>query len=157
MKLNNKGFALTSMIYMLLVLFLMIMLLLLANLAQRKVVLDKFKNDVKSKLEQDVSLSVEGLPYQNQTTGIYYETLDLAFSHASSGDTIKVMKDVSDVSTPVVPSGKTVYVDLQGMEASFSNTITNNGVLDIYSSIDNGKIIPFNDSNIENAKYISFL
>ena len=52
MKLNNKGFALTSIIYMLIVLFLMIMLLILANLAQRKVVLDKIKNDVKNELNQ---------------------------------------------------------------------------------------------------------
>ena len=52
MKLNNKGFALTSIIYMLIVLFLMIMLLVLANLATRKVVLDKIKNDVKTNLNQ---------------------------------------------------------------------------------------------------------
>ena len=52
MKLNNKGFALTSIIYMLIVLFLMILLLILANLAQRKVVLDKIKNDVKENLNQ---------------------------------------------------------------------------------------------------------
>ena len=52
MKLNNKGFALTSIIYMLIVLFLMVMLLILANLAQRKVVLDKIKNDVKENLNQ---------------------------------------------------------------------------------------------------------
>ena len=52
MKLNNKGFALTSIIYMLIVLFLMILLLILANLAQRKVVLDKIKNDVKINLNQ---------------------------------------------------------------------------------------------------------
>ena len=52
MKLNNKGFALTSVIYMLIVLFLMTMLLILANLAQRKVVLDKIKSDVKQELNQ---------------------------------------------------------------------------------------------------------
>ena len=52
MKLNNKGFALTSIIYMLIVLFLMMMLLILANLAQRKVVLDKIKGDVKQELNQ---------------------------------------------------------------------------------------------------------
>ena len=52
MKLNNKGFALTSIIYMLIVLFLMVMLLILANLASRKVVLDKIKNDVKENLNQ---------------------------------------------------------------------------------------------------------
>lgn len=52
MKLNNKGFALTSIIYMLIVLFLTIMLLILANLASRKVVLDKIKNEVKGNLNQ---------------------------------------------------------------------------------------------------------
>ena len=57
MKLNNKGFALTSIIYMLIVLFLMIMLLILANLAQRKVVLDKIKNDVKENLNQGGQLA----------------------------------------------------------------------------------------------------
>lgn len=61
MKLNNKGFALTSIIYMLIVLFLLLLLLLLANLASRKVVLDKVKNDVKSKLEQG------GVNASNQT------------------------------------------------------------------------------------------
>lgn len=55
MKLNNKGFALTSMIYMLIVLFLMVLLLVLSNLASRKVVLDKLKYDVKVKLDQDVN------------------------------------------------------------------------------------------------------
>ena len=55
MKLNNKGFALTSIIYMLIVLFLMVMLLILANLAQRKVVLDRLKNDVKIKLDQGIT------------------------------------------------------------------------------------------------------
>ena len=52
MKLNNKGFALTSIIYMLVVLFLMLMLLILANLSQRKIVLDKIKADVKQHLNQ---------------------------------------------------------------------------------------------------------
>ena len=52
MKLNNKGFALTSIIYMLIVLFLILLLLLLANLASRKTVLDKVKYDVKDKLNQ---------------------------------------------------------------------------------------------------------
>ena len=52
MKLNNKGFALTSIIYMLIVLFLLLLLLLLGNLASRKVVLDKMKYDVKLRLNQ---------------------------------------------------------------------------------------------------------
>ena len=72
MKLNNKGFALTSIIYMLIVLFLMIMLLILANLAQRKVVLDKIKNDVKQKLNQggvaSEKITARDLYYQSNYT-----------------------------------------------------------------------------------------
>lgn len=140
MKLNNKGFALTSMIYMLIVLFLMVMLLVLSNLAQRKVILDKIRYDIKNKLDQGVSINVEGLPYQNQTTGIYYETLELAINRASSGDTIQVLKNVTDQSTPTIEAGKNIKIDLVGKEVNLSQTITNNGTLDIYSSIDGGKI-----------------
>ncbi len=70
MKLNNKGFALTSIIYMLIVLFIMILLLILSNLATRKVVLDKLKYDVKVKLNQGVkkvTYAVE-LSYSNEKT-----------------------------------------------------------------------------------------
>lgn len=140
MKLNNKGFALTSMIYMLLVLFLMIMLLLLANLAQRKVVLDKIKHDVINKLDQGTSINTQELPYQNQTTGIYYETLELALMKANTTDTIKVMKNVTDVSTPVVDENKDIKIDLAGNEITLSKKFTNNGTLDIYSSADGGTI-----------------
>ena len=52
MKLNNKGFALTSIIYMLIVMFVLVIVLVLSNLAQRKVILDKMKYDVKQKLNQ---------------------------------------------------------------------------------------------------------
>lgn len=69
MKLNNKGFALTSIIYMLIVLFLMILLLILANLATRKVVLDKIKNDVKENLNQG------GLLAQNTYTVTFDPTI----------------------------------------------------------------------------------
>ena len=71
MKLNNKGFALTSIIYMLIVLFLMILLLILANLAQRKVVLDKIKSDVKTSLNQG------GIVQEKVTAReIYYEGIN---------------------------------------------------------------------------------
>jgi hypothetical protein len=140
MKLNNKGFALTSMIYMLLVLFLMVMLLLLSNLAQRKLVLDKLKYDVKNKLEQNVVVDSQDLPYQNGTTGIYYETLELAIMKANSGDTIKVLKNVTDVSESIIDENKNITVDLAGYEINLSKRITNNGTLDIYSSVDGGTI-----------------
>lgn len=142
MKLNNKGFALTSIIYMLIVLFLMILLLVLSNLAQRKVVLDKLKYDVKNKLGQGVIVNTAELPYQNQTTKIYYETLAEAITNTTSGDTIKVLKNITDTSTstPTVENNKTIILDLNGYEVTLSEQITNNGTLDIYTSQDNGKI-----------------
>lgn len=155
MKLNNKGFALTSMIYMLIVLFLMIMLLVLSNLAQRKVILDKMRYDIKNKLEQGVSVNVEALPYQNKTTGTYYETLELAINRATSGDTIQVLKNVTDQSTPTIEAGKNIKIDLAGKEVNLSQTITNNGTLDIYSSIDGGKINNSASTTIWNYSYFS--
>ena len=89
MKLNNKGFALTSIIYMLIVLFVMVVLLILANLTSRKVVLDKIKNDVKAELDQEVTIINQELPYFNIDTGIYYESLDEAISRANNTNTIK--------------------------------------------------------------------
>lgn len=72
MKLNNKGFALTSIVYMLIVLFLMIMLLILSSLAARKTVLDKLKNDVKTKLGQGgiatEKIKARQLIYENELT-----------------------------------------------------------------------------------------
>lgn len=74
MKLNNKGFALTSIIYMLIVLFLLIMLLLLGNLATRKLILDKLKTDVKNKLNQGgINVATETL-YDSLLTYYYSDS-----------------------------------------------------------------------------------
>ena len=150
MKLNNKGFALTSMIYMLIVLFLMIMLLVLSNLAQRKVVLDKITYDIKNKLDQGVSINAAELPYQNERTGIYYETLELAITKAESGDTIQVLKNVTDQSAPTIDSGKSIKIDIAGKEVNLSQTITNNGTLDVYTSISGGIIYNSAQKTFEN-------
>lgn len=50
MKLTNKGFAITSIIYSMLVLFLALLLLIMGNLANRKVLFDKEKSDILSKI-----------------------------------------------------------------------------------------------------------
>ncbi len=136
---NNKGFALTSMIYMLIVLFLMILLLVLSNLASRKVILDKIKYDVKNKLEQGISVNSMELPYQNQSTGVYYETLDLAISSSETNDTIKVMKNTTDQSEINIIEQE-VNLDLNGKEIVLGNSVINKGILNIYSSIDGGTI-----------------
>lgn len=152
LKLDNKGFALTSIIYMLIVLFLMILLLVLSNLASRKIVLDKIKYDVKTKLDQEVIINASELPYLNTTTGIYYETLEQAFNNVQEGteNTIKVLKDVTDTSTPELAEGKNVVLDLNAYTISASNLITNNGTLDIYSSSNGGTIQSSAEKIIDN-------
>lgn len=50
MKLNKRGFAVTSIIYSMLVLFLALVLLVISNLASRKVLFDKEKNEILDKI-----------------------------------------------------------------------------------------------------------
>lgn len=157
MKLNNKGFALTSMIYMLIVLFLMIMLLVLSNLAQRKVILDKITYDIKNKLDQGVSINAAELPYQNERTGIYYETLELAINKAESEDTIKVLKNVTDQSLPTIEQAKNIKIDIAGKEVTLSQSILNSGVLDIYTSEPGGIIYSTAQKTFENNNSNSIL
>lgn len=159
MKLNNKGFALTSIIYMLIVLFLMIMLLVLANLATRKTVLDKIKKDVKDKLNQTVSISAQDLPYQNTKSGIFFETLNDAFGNAKTGETIKVLKDVKEITPATNTQGtqdKPVVLDLNGKTIDYvandsgGKVIENTGTLEIKDTASNGKITTSTITNYGN-------
>ena len=50
---NNKGFAITSIIYAMLILFLGLILLILGNLASRKAMFDKEKNEILSRFNGD--------------------------------------------------------------------------------------------------------
>ena len=61
MKSHNKGFAITSIIYSMLILFLTLVVLIIGNLASRKTVFDKQKSDILDKFEQS-----NWLPYEYQ-------------------------------------------------------------------------------------------
>ncbi len=52
MKLNNKGFAVTGIIYSALLLFLVLLAGILSMMATRKVLLDKIKKEVEFKLNK---------------------------------------------------------------------------------------------------------
>lgn len=67
MKLNNKGFVATALLYSLLVIFLFLIVGLLAMLSNRKMILDKLKGDVKNELNGMTKYKV----YENGTA-IYY-------------------------------------------------------------------------------------
>ncbi|MCI9233315.1 MAG: hypothetical protein HFH08_01810 [Bacilli bacterium] len=57
MKLNEKGFAISSMLYSILLLFLMLIVGVLAILGNRKVILDKIKNEIVTDLTQNKTYS----------------------------------------------------------------------------------------------------
>ncbi len=54
LKLNNKGFAVSGIIYSILILFLILIFGILSILGSRKLILDKFKNDVMNELNDEV-------------------------------------------------------------------------------------------------------
>lgn len=66
---NNKGFAVSSIMYSILVVFLIILLGILGTLGSRKVVLDKLKKDLKEELENGTSENVWDFTF----TGNYQE------------------------------------------------------------------------------------
>lgn len=59
MKLNKKGFAITSIIYSMLILFLTLVVLIISNLASRKTVFDKQKEDILDKIQSLTLLPIE--------------------------------------------------------------------------------------------------
>ena len=73
MKLNNKGFAITSIIYSMLILFLTLVVLIIGNLASRKAIFDKQKEEILDKFEEYKTLPSE---YQEleyiESTGTQY-------------------------------------------------------------------------------------
>ena len=80
--------------------------------------------------------------YQNTNTGIYYETLSSAFTSVANNQTIKTMVNITETKEPVLASGKTgVKLDLNGKTITLDSVaLTNNGTLDIYSSVNGGTI-----------------
>lgn len=57
MKLNNKGFAISGILYSFIVLFLLMLLLILMNLTSKKMVLDKQKTDVLNEINSEEEAS----------------------------------------------------------------------------------------------------
>ena len=57
MRLNNKGFAISSIMYIILVMAILIITVTLSVLSSRKLILDKLKGEVSNKINQDIELS----------------------------------------------------------------------------------------------------
>ncbi len=120
---NNKGFAITSIIYSMIILFLMLMLLILILLSSRKVILDKQKTDALNKIngtEEQAKLYKEAI-----LNGAYPEIY---------GDLIAVTID---------NDGTVKKADRTTMWYSYENKIWANAViLNKEDSYSEGDIIP---------------
>ena len=95
-----------------------------------------------AKVAEASTIKVTGLAnnYQNTNTSTYYETLESALSEVENNQTIKVLNSVTETTGPSVPNGKTgVKLNMNGKTTTLDNVVlTNNGTLDIYSSVNGG-------------------
>ncbi len=96
--------------------------------------------------------------YINTNTNTYYGTLQSAFSAVANNQTIKVLQNTTETAGATLASGKTgVKLDLNGktVTSSATNAITNNGQLDIYSTVDNGTLIGSGTSVVSNNNILT--
>ena len=94
-KLNNKGFAIASILYSIMVLFLLLLLSILGILGNRKAILDKNKKDILEELNKEVLYNRINYEQKNITIvnrgnidDIRFALLDGVTALDSNGNTI---------------------------------------------------------------------
>ncbi len=99
MKLNNKGFAITSIIYSMLILFLTLVVLIIGNLASRKAVFDKQKDEILNKIQDGDIVETPLLPiaYQQveyiESTGTQYINTEIIPDQNTGFDIVFLTKN----------------------------------------------------------------
>ena len=76
----------------------------------------------------------------NNNIVTYYPTLSSAFTNATSDNTIKPLKNVTETVAVTMPAEKSLILDLNGKTISISTTITNNGTLQVNDSTNKGNL-----------------
>ncbi len=86
--------------------------------------------------------TVQYARYQNTDTGLYYVTLTSAMSAVESNQTIKpILMNITEKSNATLASGKTgVRFDIAGSTITSSNSIANDGELEILTSVQGGTL-----------------
>lgn len=90
MKLNKNGFAISSIIYSILILFLLLIFGILSILGSRKLIFDKMKNDVMNKLNGDVVEQPKDLRYKDNSGAARPELVDKLIPVLYENNTWKV-------------------------------------------------------------------
>ena len=78
MKLNNKGFAISGILYAVMILFLTLVVSLLALLSNRKLVLDKYKKEIKENLNSSIETYNARIQLAENTNYIHMTEEELA-------------------------------------------------------------------------------
>ena len=80
--------------------------------------------------------------YKNTTTNKTYDILNYAFNEAKTGETIQMLENGNSAEPlqPVVASGKTINLELNGKTINLKNAISNKGTLYINKTSTSGTI-----------------
>ena len=80
--------------------------------------------------------------YKNTTTNKTYDILNYAFNEAKTGETIQMLENGNSTEPlqPVVASGKTINLELNGKKVNLKNAISNKGTLYINKTSTSGTI-----------------
>lgn len=124
-KLNNKGFAIASILYSVMVLFLILLLSILGILGSRKAILDKNKKDIVG----DLNSALENNKF-------IFEHRDITIINNGNIDDIRfaLMDGVSAVNKVGEPIGQE-YIEYQGIDF---NNIENNREYSVVYTANNG-------------------
>lgn len=87
---NNKGFAISGILYGILILFLFLLLLILGNLQARKVLFDKQKAEILDKLEEIISVDEKSEldKVYTSTSSEYFVAKDGNYSITACGSSV---------------------------------------------------------------------
>lgn len=106
MKLNNRGFAISSMLYSILLLFLMLIVGVLAILGNRKIILDKVKNEIVTDLTQNKAFDIS-FEHKNILLANTSKVSDFTFSLM---DGVKVIDQNGNViDTPITTTSSPTF------------------------------------------------
>lgn len=133
LKLNNKGFAISSIIYAMLILFLILLTLIMAMLTRRKIAFDKARNEIKDTLgynNKTVSYTESGEVQTFEAPKEGYYRVEL-WGHGTSSDaggsytqaTIKLNQSENIFFTLNSSSAKATLLARELMEAGISTNV----------------------------------
>ena len=119
LKLNNKGFAISSIMYIILVLAVVLIALTLAILSSRKLILDKLKNEVSNNIYE-----VYPLTYRETLNTLKEEAINYASSNNIEKDSIKISNLESSIDSNTISGYK--------LNDRYLTMVSNDNTYDVY-------------------------